>query len=154
MHADTRNDRSSRSRDIGWRKLQSLAAVVAVSSTVALGAGDAAAAAPNVGVYAGSTGQGNAITIKVTRSWLSGSFFVLRISVTGTAACDYGLPPEEAGYSGILSGVTVRNGRFRIQLSMLDLRGHFVTRNRVEGRLTLRDSWCETTSIPFHAKRR
>jgi hypothetical protein len=135
------------------RSLTTLAAAAAIC--VAATAPEAAVAAtPKPGPYTGQTSQGRTITLKVERS-LTG-MFVRRVRVSGTADCEYGLPPEEAGYSGLVLGVKVRGGRFHIQTVDLDLRGRFVTANRAEGRFDLRDDYspCETKGIGYSAVRR
>jgi hypothetical protein len=134
------------------RILKTLAAAAAIC--VAATAPEAGAATPEPGVYTGQTGQGRTIKLKVERS-LTG-MFVRRVTVSGTADCDYGLPPEEAGYSGLVLGVKVRRGRFHIQTVDLDLRGRFVTSGRAEGRFDLRDDYspCETKGIGYSAVRR
>ena len=118
------------------------------------GRSEATAATPAPGTFKGQTGQGRSIKLTVERS-LTG-MFVRRVSVTGTADCDYGLPSEEAGIRGLVLGVKVRRGRFHIQTVDLDLRGRFVTSKRIEGRLDLRDDYspCETKGIGYHAIRR
>jgi hypothetical protein len=138
---------------MNFRTPLTIAAITAVTAAVP-GVSEATAATPSPGTFKGQTGQGRSIKLTVERS-LTG-MFVRRVSVTGTADCDYGLPSEEAGYSGLVLGVKVRRGRFHIQTVDLDLRGRFVTSKRIEGRLDLRDDYspCETKGIGYHAIRR
>lgn len=134
-------------------KLHILAAVAAVLA-VAAGATEAGATTPQAGLYSGSTAQGNRITIKVER--VSGKMIVRRVTVTGTADCSYGLPPEEVSVSRLVLGGTVRDGRFRIPDADIDLRGRFVTSNRLEGRFDIKTKFsdCETSGVTYRAKRR
>jgi hypothetical protein len=133
-------------------KLRTLVALTAVTA-VAAAAGDASAATPKAGLYAGATGQGNGIKIKVERTW--GKMIVRRVTITGTANCPYGDPPEQVTVSRLVLGGTVRNGSFNIADTDIDLRGHFVTSNRVEGKLDIKTkfSGCETKGIWYHAHR-
>jgi hypothetical protein len=136
-----------------FRKLQAMAAVAAVTAAAA-GATEAGAATPLPGVYTGQTGQGNGITIKVER--LSSGMSVRRVAVKGTAECDYGLPAEDVSISRLVLGGKVRLGRFSIPDSDMNLRGRFVTRRRIEGKIDLRSKFssCETEDISYHAIRR
>lgn len=136
-----------------FRKLQAVAAVAAVTAAAA-GATEAGAAAPLPGVYTGQTGQGMGIKIKVER--ISSGMTVRRVAVTGTAECSYGQPAEEVEVSRLVLGGKVRLGRFRIPDTDIDLRGHFVTPRRIEGKLSLRTKFsdCETANISYHAIRR
>jgi hypothetical protein len=126
---------------------------LAAVTAVAAGATEAGAATPKAGVYYGSTAQGNSIRIKVERVW--GKLIVRRVTVKGTANCSYGQPPEEVSVSRLVLGGTVRNGRFRVPDTDIDLRGHFVTSNRVEGKFDIKTKFsdCETRAVSYHAKR-
>jgi hypothetical protein len=131
-------------------KLRTVVALAAVTA-VAVGAADAGAATPKAGSYAGSTAKGNGIKIKVDRTW--GKMIVRRVTVSGTANCPYGDPPEQVTVSRLVLGGTVRNGSFHIADTDIDLRGHFVTSNRVEGKVNLKTKFtgCETGSLYYSA---
>jgi hypothetical protein len=135
-----------------FAKLQTLVAVAAVSAAVVVPT-EAGAATPLPGIYTGHTGQGNTIKLKVDRVWEK--LIVRGLWVKGSASCDeWGLPPEESAYSGFVFGPRVRQGRFNLQLSFQDIRGHFVTPRRVEGKLNFRADSCETNGVSYHAIRR
>jgi hypothetical protein len=132
--------------------LHTLVALAAVTA-VAVGATDAGAATPKAGVYYGSTEQGNSIAIKVER--VSEKMIVRRVTVKGTANCSYGQPPEEVSVSRLVLGGTVKNGRFHIPDTDIDMRGHFVTSSRVEGKFDIKTAFsdCETSDVWYQAKR-
>jgi hypothetical protein len=126
---------------------------LAAVTAVAAGATEASAATPKAGVYYGSTQQNNSIAIKVER--VSDKMIVRRVTVKGTAKFSYGQPPEEVSVSRLVLGGTVKNGRFHIPDTDIDLSGHFVTSSRVEGKFDIKTAFsdCETSDIWYQARR-
>jgi hypothetical protein len=133
-------------------RVSTVLAVVAATTAVA-GATQAGAATPKNGPYTGQTGQGTGIKLQVESS-RSGKAWIRWVDVKADAECADG-STEQVEISRLVLGTRVRNGRFRIEMADLHLRGRFVARNRIEGRLTIEAQFSDCdASMGYHVVRR
>ena len=130
--------------------LKRLCIIAAASASLAITPAAIGAEAPKTGPFTGPTSQGTSIKLTVERD---GSGRIVRwITIGGRVQCEDG-SVEAVKISRLVLGVRVRDGRFRIQMSDLDLRGRFVTPRRIEGKywIDAEFSPCKTTGLSYHA---